>query len=65
MTAQRSTGLSRRHFIGATGAGLAVVGAPAVLRAAENKDHVIIGMTQEPVQFNPLLYVNSGTENVP
>ena len=68
MTDQRSTGLSRRHFIvgtGALGTGLATVGAPAVLRAAENKDRVIIGMTQEPVQFNPLLYVNSGTENVP
>ena len=68
MTHQRSTGLSRRHFIagtGAVGTGLVTVGAPAVLRAAENKDRVIIGMTQEPVQFNPLLYVNSGTENVP
>ena len=68
MTHQRSAGLSRRHFIagtGAAGAGLVAVGAPAVLRAAENKDRVIVGMTQEPVQFNPLLYVNSGTENVP
>ncbi len=32
---------------------------------AQNKDRLIIGMTQEPVQFNPLLYANTGTENVP
>ncbi len=30
-----------------------------------NKDRVILGMTQEPVQFNPLLWVNAGTENIP
>lgn len=30
-----------------------------------NKDRVIVAMTQEAVQFNPLLYVNTGTENVP
>jgi peptide/nickel transport system substrate-binding protein len=29
------------------------------------KKSVIVGMTQEPVNFNPLLYVNSGTEEVP
>jgi peptide/nickel transport system substrate-binding protein len=29
------------------------------------KTNVIVGMTQEPVNFNPLLYVNSGTEEVP
>lgn len=29
------------------------------------KTSVIVGMTQEPVNFNPLLYVNSGTEEVP
>ncbi len=29
------------------------------------KKSVILGMTQEPVNFNPLLYVNSGTEEVP
>jgi peptide/nickel transport system substrate-binding protein len=29
------------------------------------KNSVIVGMTQEPVNFNPLLYVNSGTEEVP
>src|SRR4030042_918146 len=33
--------------------------------ASAAKDSVIVGMTQEPVNFNPLLYVNSGTEEVP
>ena len=30
-----------------------------------NKERIILGMTQEPVQFNPLLWVNAGTENIP
>lgn len=60
--------LSRRDLIvgaGALGAGLGA--GPLVLpaRAQANKDRIILGMSQEPVQFNPLLYVNSGTENVP
>ena len=33
--------------------------------ASAAKKSVIVGMTQEPVNFNPLLYVNSGTEEVP
>ena len=33
--------------------------------ASAAKKSVIIGMTQEPVNFNPLLYVNSGVETVP
>ena len=32
---------------------------------AVRRDRVILGTTQEPVQFNPLLYVNGGTENDP
>ncbi len=60
-------GLSRR---GVLASGLA---APLVLASgvrlgyaqALNKDRLILGMTQEPVQFNPLLWVNAGTENIP
>ena len=37
----------------------------AVQPVAAAKKSVIVGMTQEPVNFNPLLYVNSGTEEVP
>ena len=37
----------------------------AVQPVSAAKKSVIIGMTQEPVNFNPLLYVNSGTEEVP
>ncbi len=64
--------MTRREFIKATGmvaAGTAIAGAGVGLTAhpawAKKKKNVIIGMTQEPVQFNPLLYVNSGTEEVP
>ena len=32
---------------------------------AQNRDRLILGMTQEPVQFNPMLWVNAGTENIP
>ncbi len=37
----------------------------AVQPVSAAKNSVIVGMTQEPVNFNPLLYVNSGTEEVP
>ncbi len=43
------------------GAGLSLFPSPALAK----KKSVIVGMTQEPVNFNPLLYVNSGTEEVP
>jgi len=62
-------GISRRNFIKTTG--LAVTGTvlagPALFpgHAWAAKNNVIVGMTQEPVNFNPLLYVNSGTEEVP
>jgi peptide/nickel transport system substrate-binding protein len=60
--------MSRRDLIvgaGALGAGLGA--GPLILpaRAQANRERIIVGMSQEPVQFNPLLYVNSGTENVP
>ena len=67
MAVKPKNGISRRH---ALAGGLA---APLILPAGVrqgyaqsiNKERVILGMTQEPVQFNPLLYVNSGTENIP
>lgn len=63
--------MTRRDFIKTTGAataGAAVATAGLGLfprRALAAKKNVIVGMTQEPVNFNPLLYVNSGTEEVP
>ena len=63
--------ITRRDFIKTTGmvtAG-AVLSGSAVGMLPKNawaaKNNVIVGMTQEPVNFNPLLYVNSGTEEVP
>jgi peptide/nickel transport system substrate-binding protein len=61
-------GMTRRDFIKTTGAltvcaAAAGIGIPS--RAWAKKNNVIIGMTQEPVNFNALLYVNSGTEEVP
>lgn len=68
MTKIQGPALSRRGLIGgagAVGAGLAAWGGRLPVAQAQNRERVIIGMMQEPVQFNPLLYVNSGTENVP
>jgi len=57
--------IPRRGLL-AAGTGLAAtLSAPVVRAQALNRDRVILAMTQEPVQFNPLLYVNAGTENVP
>lgn len=50
---------------GALLAGAGLLAAPSVHAQSLNRDRVILAMTQEPVQFNPLLYVNAGTENVP
>ena len=62
-------GMTRRNFIKTTGiavAGTAFIGTGLLPnRAWAAKNSVIVGMTQEPVNFNPLLYVNSGTEEVP
>ena len=61
-------GMTRRDFIKTTGALTAVAAAAGMgipRRAWAKKNNVIIGMTQEPVNFNALLYVNSGTEEVP
>ena len=61
-----SIGLSRRGILAAgTGLATTTLAAPTVWGQAINRDRIILAMTQEPVQFNPLLYVNAGTENVP
>jgi peptide/nickel transport system substrate-binding protein len=62
MTVRVKTKLSRRALLKGAGATAGVLATPAL---AQNKDRIICGMTQEPVQFNPLLYANTGTENVP
>ena len=72
MKKTKNTDVTRREFMKTTskaaavaavaGTGVASFAPPAV---AKNKDRIIFGMTQEPVQFNPILYVNRGTENVP
>ena len=61
-------GITRRDFIKTSGmltacAAAASIGIPR--QAWAKKNNVIVGMTQEPVNFNALLYVNSGTEEVP
>ncbi len=61
-------GITRRDFIKTTGmltAGAAAASIGIPRQAWAKKNNVIIGMTQEPVNFNALLYVNSGTEEVP
>jgi len=72
MRDKKRKGLTRREFLKTTGktAAAAAVGAGALgmLRPsahAAKKTNMILGMTQEAVQYNPLLYVNCGTENVP
>jgi len=69
MSGTNGNGVSRRQVLSgaAKAAVLAVTGtgglaAPAI--AQQSKDRIILAMSQEPVQFNPLLYVNTGTENV-
>jgi peptide/nickel transport system substrate-binding protein len=57
--------ISRRTALAGGAAGASLLAAPAVWGQAINRDRIILGMTQEPVQFNPILFVNAGTENVP
>jgi len=59
------TGWSRRAVIAGAGGLLLPTGLATPALAQQNADRIILGMTQEPVQYNPLLYVNAGTENVP
>jgi len=60
-----TTRISRRTALAGGAAGASLLAAPAVWGQAINRDRIILGMTQEPVQFNPILFVNAGTENVP
>jgi peptide/nickel transport system substrate-binding protein len=65
MSGIRKYGITRRQALAGVAGGLA---APLILPARAqsiNRDRIIVAMTQEAVQFNPLLYVNTGTENVP
>lgn len=55
---------TRRTILAGSGA-LLLPGLATPAIAQSGNDRIILGMTQEPVQMNPLLYVNSGTENVP
>ena len=67
MAVSNSFGLSRRRVIAGTLAAPLIL--PTGLRTghaqAINRERVILAMTQEPEQFNPLLWVNAGTENIP
>ena len=55
---------SRRTVLAGGGA-LLLPGLATPAIAQTSTDRIVFGMTQEPVQMNPLLYVNAGTENVP
>lgn len=59
--------LTRRSLIKAAATSTLVMPASGVYRRAiaQQRDRIIFGTTQEPVQFNPLLYVNAGAENIP
>ncbi len=67
MSASNGLRLSRRSaLVGGLAAPLVLAeGVRSGHAQAINKERVILGMTQEPVQFNPLLWVNAGTENIP
>jgi peptide/nickel transport system substrate-binding protein len=66
MTSQAS-GLTRRTLLKTASASALIVPATSLYTPAlaQNRDRIILGTTQEPVQFNPLLYVNAGAENIP
>ncbi len=57
--------ISRRGVLAGSAGAATMLAAPTVWGQSINRERVILAMTQEPVQFNPLLYVNAGTENVP
>jgi peptide/nickel transport system substrate-binding protein len=63
----KTSSLTRRSVLKGAGASWLIVPvaglySPAI---AQKRDRIILGTTQEPVQFNPLLYVNAGAENIP
>ncbi len=53
--------LGRRHLL-AGGAAILTLGNARVGRAAGAASQCVLGVTQEAVNFNPLLYVNTGVE---
>ncbi|TKT78230.1 peptide ABC transporter substrate-binding protein [Aquamicrobium sp. LC103] len=60
--------LTRRSLLkgaAATGFLLPATGLYRPAIAQSNPDRVIFATTQEPVQFNPLLYANGGTDTIP
>ncbi|MCW3475525.1 peptide ABC transporter substrate-binding protein [Limobrevibacterium gyesilva] len=67
MSGTKRFGITRRQALAGSLAAPLIL--PAGIRTGHaqsiNRERVILGMTQEPVQFNPLLWVNAGTENVP
>lgn len=67
MSASNGLRLSRRNaLVGGLAAPLVLAEGVRLGHAQSiNKERLILGMTQEPVQFNPLLWVNAGTENIP
>lgn len=72
MKIRKRKGLTRREFLKTTGkvtvgaaVGASTLGMLNSTAHAAKKTNMIIGMTQEAVQYNPVLYVNCGTENVP
>lgn len=60
-------GINRRSLIkgaAATGLLLPATGLYRPAIAQSNRERVIFATTQEPVQFNPLLYANGGTDTI-
>ncbi len=71
MDTKKKRDLTRREFMKTSGkmvAGAAISGGAVGMFKGKGhaaKSNMILATTQEPVQFNPLLYVNMGVENIP
>ncbi len=71
MKKNKPLGISRREFMktsanaaAGTLLGVSAIGVFSEPVSAEAKKSVVLATTQEPVQFNPLLYVNVGFESI-
>ncbi|MDB5375933.1 MAG: hypothetical protein JWR00_379, partial [Rubritepida sp.] len=51
--------ITRRGVLAGSAGSATMLAAPTVWGQSINRDRIIFAMTQEPVQFNPLLYVNA------